>query len=152
MILICRGCEKDFPEEEYPLRSDVKKKDVRRPYCKVCARDIARARYASHKRNSYFKLRASRARSRSQSLKVPFDLDAKYLESIWTDTCPVLGVTLARHHEKNDGCSAELDRFDKDKGYVRGNVTFISRRANRVKQDFGIEEVRAMLKWMEERE
>lgn len=147
----CRGCEVDKPEDEFDLRKD-KKIPTRRPYCVLCARNIARARFDHHKRTAFFKLKTSRTRSRSQSIKVPFDLDADYLESIWTDTCPVLGVAMEKYHTQGNDHSAELDRTVPALGYVKGNVSFISRRANRAKQDFSLAEMRAMVKWMETKE
>ena len=147
--MICRGCYKDKQENEFDYRKDTKKL---RPYCKLCSRNISRARYANHKRSSYFLHKSTRARSRSQSLKVPFDLDAEYLESIWTDTCPILGVPISRDLPRGNPNAAELDRFIPEKGYVKGNVHFMSRRANRVKQDFSLLEMRQLIKWMEEQE
>lgn len=148
MTLLCKGCQLNKDDSFFPLRKD-RSNGTRRPYCTDCNRDIAKARYNNHKRNSYFKLKASRAKSRAQYLKVPFDLDADYLESIWTDTCPVLGVVLHKYHKQGDEDSAELDRNIPSLGYVRGNVTFLSRRANRSKQDLSLDEMRAMVKWME---
>lgn len=149
--MICRGCCEDKGEECFPLRKDTSK-PKRRPYCQECAREISNARYRAHKRDSYFLHKSSRARSRAQHLRVPFDLDAEYLASIWSDTCPVLGVTISKTLPRGHPDAAELDRYIPSLGYVRGNVDFMSRRANRVKQDFSLEEMRKLIAWMEQRE
>ena len=124
-----------------------------RPYCKQCARDGQRARYVAHKRNSPFKAKATRARSRSQFLRVPFDLTPEYLESIWTGVCPVLGIPISiTEKDRSDEFAAELDRFVPALGYVQGNVTFLSRRANRLKNNVTTKELKQLIEWMEKYE
>ena len=148
--MICRGCNEEKHEEDFPLRKDYPKTS-RRPYCHICVADIARARYKSHQRNQPFKLKASRAASKASSNKVPCDVDAEYLESIWTDVCPVFGDKLDVSAPRGeDGC-AELDRFIPELGYVKGNVTFLSRKANRLKNSMTTEEARQVYKWMLEK-
>ncbi len=43
-----------------------------------------------------------------------------------------------------------LIRLVPSKGYVKGNVRWISRRANRIKSDASIDEIKKILKYMEE--
>ncbi|WKV17107.1 hypothetical protein [Salmonella phage PKM.Hi.22.6] len=45
--------------------------------------------------------------------------------------------------------TAHLDRLDPNKGYVRGNVTWLSGRANRIKYDASLTELRLLVSWME---
>ena len=44
---------------------------------------------------------------------------------------------------------ASLDRIDSSKGYVEGNVSWISYKANRVKSDHDIKLIRSLLSYME---
>ena len=67
------------------------------------------------------------------------------LRGEWALICDACNKTM----EENSG---ELDRYIPSLGYVRGNVDFMSRRANRVKQDFSLEEMRKLIAWMEQRE
>ena len=145
--MICRGCLQDHPIEDFTQRKD--RSGRYRPYCKTCRNDIVRARYNNHKRTSPFKLKCSRAKSRAQGIKVPFDLTPEYLESIWTGYCPVSGIELKWETDRSDEAAAELDRFDPTKGYVKGNVVFLSRRINRLKNNATSEELRKLLEWME---
>lgn len=147
----CQCCQRTLPISEFPVRND--RSGKLRPYCKQCARDGQRARYSSHKRQSPFKLKTTRARSRSQNLKVPFDLTPEYLESIWTGICPVFGVPISiTEKDRSDEFAAELDRFIPALGYVQGNVMFLSRRANRLKNNVTTKELRQLITWMEEHE
>jgi len=147
----CQKCLEDKPQESFPLRDD--RSGRYRPYCYVCKNDINRSRYEVHRREQPFKLKATRARARSKLLGTPFDLDAAYLESIWTGVCPVLGLTIYLH-EKNrlDEFAAELDRFAPEKGYVKGNVHFLSRRANRLKNNATTAELQRLIDWMKKHE
>lgn len=95
----------------------------------------------------YSKVKASECRKKG----LEFDLDGEYLESIWTDTCPILGLELKKPFEepgRGSVSTAHLDRRDPALGYVRGNVTWLSGRANRIKYDATIEELQAVFNWM----
>jgi|688.fasta_scaffold374013_2 hypothetical protein len=71
------------------------------------------------------------------------------------DVCPVLGIKI--NYEGNKGQrgfvndSPSIDRLDSSLGYVKGNVKIICWRANRVKSDATVEELRAILNFMEEK-
>ena len=146
---ICQSCEIEKDESEFSSRTD--RSGRLRPYCKECAKDVQRARYVHHKRTAPFKHKCTRAKSRSQHLKVPFDLTPEYLESIWTGVCPVSGVEISfTEKDRIDETAAELDRFTPEKGYVQGNVTFISRRVNRLKNSATRKELEQLIKWMKE--
>jgi hypothetical protein len=45
--------------------------------------------------------------------------------------------------------SPSVDKFDNDRGYVKGNVNVISNRANVLKNDATVAEMRAVLTYME---
>lgn len=62
--------------------------------------------------------------------------------------CPVFGVRLLFGHKYHpDGAS--LDRIIPDRGYVKGNVAVISRRANMIKQDATAAQIRQVANWLE---
>lgn len=146
----CSGCGKTKDDCEFPLRKD--RSNRRRPYCFICTNNISRARYKKYKENSPFKLKSNRAKSRSQFLKVPFNLTPEYLESIWTGICPVFGSSIYLDCDRLQEDAAELDRFKPELGYIRGNVTFISRRANRIKNNVTKTEINQLANWMNSHE
>lgn len=115
-------------------------------------RKFQKARYERYKENNPFKHKCMRAKSRAQSLGVPFDLTPEYLELLWTGVCPVLGLEIELTGDRVDELIAELDRFIPEKGYIKGNVQFLSRRANRMKGNFTISELEKLLQWMETNE
>ena len=144
--MICKGCQQEKADVEFPVRSD--RSGRLRPYCRACARDIGKARYSYHRRTAPFKLRCSRAKSRAQHLKVPFDLTPDYLETLWTGKCAATGVDIKWDTDKDDEFAAELDRMVPAKGYTQGNVAFLSRRANRLKNNTTVDELEQICSWM----
>jgi hypothetical protein len=145
---VCNSCSEEKPEREFAVRND--RSGRYRPYCKVCANNEARARYTSHRKRNPFLHRCTRAKSRAASLGVPFDLSPEYLESIWTGSCPVLKVPINLVTDRADEYAAELDRFNPELGYVNGNVHWLSRKANRIKNNTSVEILENLLEWMKD--
>lgn len=65
--------------------------------------------------------------------------------------CPVLGIPLSRGAGKLHDGSPTLDRLIPEAGYVSGNVSVISHRANRIKNDATLAELEAVVRWMRSR-
>lgn len=65
--------------------------------------------------------------------------------------CPILNILLESHSGSPGGRpnSPALDRIDNIKGYVPGNVWVISHRANQMKTDATVEELKLFAKWVE---
>jgi len=93
----------------------------------------------------------ARIKSRSKKENIDFDLDINYLKSIMQDKCPILGVQLTwcKRSGKPTKNSPSLDRLNPKKGYVSGNVSWISYRANRIKQDASLIELKKLVNWVE---
>jgi hypothetical protein len=62
--------------------------------------------------------------------------------------CPVLGVELNYTPRGTRDNWASIDRFDNSKGYVKDNVCVISLRANELKRNATVEEMRGVLAYM----
>lgn len=61
--------------------------------------------------------------------------------------CPITGAPIDILNS-NYANGASLDRVDNEKGYVKGNVRIISRKANRLKADATIEELERIIAYM----
>lgn len=87
----------------------------------------------------------SAARARAKKGGVPFEL----AESDITipDTCPVLGTPLVPM-SRDLATSPSIDRIDPHRGYVPGNVTVMSRRANLWKSNADLQELKKVLEWL----
>lgn len=171
---VCRDCGR-----ELPLGRFYKNGTGYRPECKECtlkaiserrSRDVEasrakeRERYhknrdkgiasmkkyrAKLKDTNYFKFFIMNKKKAVLRDGILWDLDEEYLRSIFTGVCPVFGCAIHVGGIKDD-CKAELDRLVPSKGYVKGNVRWISRRANRIKSDATIDELKKILKYMGE--
>jgi len=87
-------------------------------------------------------LRSARRRAREKDL--PFSIVEEDIKI--PDVCPVLGIPLFSGDGHMIDNSPNLDRIIPEKGYVAGNVRVISQRANRIKSNATVEELRAVLK------
>ncbi len=70
------------------------------------------------------------------------------LDIVIPETCPVLGIPLARYCGNKAGGAPTLDRKDNSLGYIPGNVAVISHRANRLKGDATLDEMLAIVRYM----
>ena len=98
----------------------------------------------------------SNAKARAKRDSVPFDLTLEYLEQIATDECPIFKIkfewgtsNMGKGHMKPN-CPT-LDRILPDKGYVKGNVAFISHKANRIKDNGTMQDHYDIADWIWER-
>lgn len=138
----CKLCGQLKPLSDYHKQKTFKDGVDNR--CKPCRKILAAEQY---KRN-WFKNTFILKRSYCKQNNIPFNLTPEYLESIWTDKCPVFNTKFERHKKSWDNSPA-LDRLNPKLGYVQGNVVYISARANRIKYDATVEELRRIADWLE---
>ncbi len=79
------------------------------------------------------KSRLARIKSSAKQRGIEFHLYEKDLPPIGTN-CPLLGDPFDMSGKRTD-FSPSLDRINPKKGYVPGNVWFVGRRANTIKND-----------------
>jgi len=84
---------------------------------------------------------------RSKELGIPFDLEMSDL--VLPARCPVLGIPFEIGEGSPIDASPSLDKYIPELGYVKGNVHIISFKANRMKNDGTLREVKLLVKWME---
>ena len=92
-----------------------------------------------------------RVRARARKHGLEFGLTLEYLQTLQVSThCPVLGIPLkwGTSETKNDPGIISLDRIDSSKGYVEGNVQFMSLRANLLKSNATIEELQKVVDFL----
>ena len=140
---VCGKCKKNKPLTEY--HKDSGRPDGTDSRCAACRKESV----AKNKKEKPFHIRCMRVKHKATSKQIPFNLTEEYLKSIWTDTCPILGVKLdlfaTNQYADN---AAQVDRIVPDKGYVKGNVGWVSARANRLKDDATAKEHMKIAQWM----
>lgn len=83
------------------------------------------------------------------TIDLPFNLDFKHIYENLPEICPVFGIKLDYSPGKGirQDNSPSLDRLYPDKGYVDENVSVISWRANRIKNNSSLEELEQLVNW-----
>lgn len=91
-------------------------------------------------------------KSRCKKGNIPFNLTLD--DIIVPEVCPVLGIPLVWHagtgvkkDNGNNHDSPSVDRVDPSKGYVKGNIRIISKRANLIKNDATVKELELILEY-----
>ena len=87
---------------------------------------------------------------RSRKEGKPFDLTKEYLLSILPKCCPVFNVEFVWFDKKGKvhPFGAALDRIIPEKGYVKGNVQWLSNLANMMKQNATSEQLKQFAEWV----
>jgi len=86
----------------------------------------------------FFTYACSKIKSKSKTNNLDFDLDPHYLKEIYPKDgkCPALGFVFKRgDHTGSIQESPTLDKIVPSKGYIKGNVHWVSRVANSVMSD-----------------
>jgi hypothetical protein len=86
-------------------------------------------------------------KSRAKKLGLEFNLEPE--DFIIPEYCPIFGVKLERGGKGYHENSPSVDRLDPNLGYVKGNISIISFRANRIKADANPEELRKIADWID---
>ena len=86
----------------------------------------------------------------AKKYRLTFNLTYQYLFEIFPKDfcCPVLGMKLEWTRKQNGQNNPSLDRKIPELGYVKGNVIWISYRANQIKSNSSIEEMEKLLNYM----
>lgn len=142
----CTKCKQVKPNSEYRCYKGTKF----RPRCRVC--ENKRRKY--NEQDALFKdptrILYKGCKDRARQKGLDFDLTRAYLHDLYQPNCPVLGVPLSRAEGRAADASPSLDRIDSTKGYVQGNVRIISWRANKLKNNASLDELKALVRYMEQ--
>lgn len=153
---LCRECNSEVCAERYAANRESRAAEQRARRAVKLATD-ADALHADEHYNYWLRKKRdpvgyllARLKRAAKAKGVPFDLGP---EDIFVPLfCPVLGIPLrAIGTGRGDDCP-EADRLVPSLGYVRGNVTIISHRANRLKDNGSAAEHERIAAWMRSRE
>lgn len=90
-------------------------------------------------------LNVTKARAKKKGLPFNLTLDDLRVPAC----CPVLGIRLKSRRGAFHDRSPSIDRTVPELGYVKGNVTIMSYRANRIKCHATLDELKAIIAYME---
>lgn len=132
----------DLENELNRLNFDVKIKQTR-----TFSKKNHRVTGGDRTKEQFIKHCVRAAKIRAEKLGIAFDISSEDVDV--PDVCPVFGTPLVWTNKLGND-TPSLDRRVPANGYVKGNVAFISMRANRIKSDATIEDLEQILKWMKE--
>lgn len=145
----CTKCGEVKNINEFRTQTNRQGKSQRRTHCKTCDnayirewRSINRSKTSeSHKRwreKNHICLLLLDAKRRAKKKGLEFNIDKKDIHI--PAFCPLLSIPLTKGKGESTPNSPSIDRIDSSKGYVKGNVWIVSRRANTIKNDASIQE------------
>ena len=159
----CGRCKQSLPVDMFAKYA--RSPDNLQSYCRPCMaqyrednKERIEANRAAHLLSKPFLRPLRAARTRAEEQGVPFDIDEQYLEDIWTGTCPVYHTRLSLPGQSDlasagfSTTQSSLDRIIPHKGYVKGNVVWLSNKANMIKQQATAADLQAVATWLHQTE
>lgn len=162
----CSQCKVEQPIEQFSWKDRFVRKTTRCLSCRranykadpIKARTSASAYYKQNRESVLEKMRLRRrkdarvqmfksARARATATGCPFGITLDDIQI--PDKCPVLGIPLSVGESGCHAGSPSLDRIAPAKGYVPGNIVVVSFRANTIKSDASIEELKRVVSFYE---
>jgi len=143
---ICEECNQSLNLNKFSLIEKWNPNSDTKNTCKKCSIKIRQ----TEKLNRDWKVDAARLlykniKSRCKRIGKEFSIE---LEDITIpEKCPVFGFDLKREDKQTWMCAPSVDRIDSSKGYIKGNVTVVSRRANILKRDATIGELEQLFNY-----
>jgi hypothetical protein len=155
----CTKCKLEKPIEDFHKKKN--HKDGRRTRCIECEKEDRVLAIKNDPKSEYrrewrrnianrekYILRGAKGRAKVRNLEFNLEIN----DILIPEYCPILGVKLTVgviSHKDKFGPS--LDRIDNTKGYIKGNIMIISKRANAMKNDASLEELKAFAKYFYEK-
>jgi len=120
--------------------------------CRSCSQEKSRRAYRTHKSSYQERYKKNPAKKLYQNIKtrskknnVPFNIDLE--DIVIPKICPVLGIEIIPFD--NSDHSPSIDKLIPELGYTKGNINVISKRANMIKSNATLEELKMIYLWME---
>lgn len=92
----------------------------------------------------------NRLKSRAKAKGIPFTLTLTDLNDLSIPiTCPILNIPLRKERGRQTDNSISIDRIDSSKGYTIDNIVVVSWKANRLKSNATLTEMKQIVKFYE---
>ena len=129
---ICEECNQSLNLNKFSLIEKWNPNSDTKNTCKKCSAKLNE----KNRRDRDWKVDAARLlysniKSRCKRLGREFSIELE--DIVIPEKCPVFGFDLKREDRETWMFAPSVDRIDSSKGYIKGNVTVVSRRANILK-------------------
>ncbi len=143
---VCKECNQSLNLNKFSLIEKWNVNSGTKDICKKCSTKIRQI----EKLNRDWKVDAAKLlykniKSRCKRTGREFSIELE--DIIIPEKCPVFGFELKREDKQTWMSAPSVDRIDSSKGYIKGNVTVVSRRANILKRDATVEELELLLNY-----
>jgi hypothetical protein len=149
---ICNKCNKNLSDDQFYKRPERKNSLV--PNCKSCSskRTIKWQDKSVITKEGHISRIFNQRKAAAKKHEIFFDLELNDVINLAPDFCPVLNIKLSwgERNGKVTNNSPSLDKFDPKKGYIKGNIHWISFKANTIKSNATLEEIEAVANWMKQ--
>ena len=148
----CKSC-KSIIDKKYREKTKNKRRNYNSKYYashKERFQNYNERRRELHREDPRIRMRGG-AKPRAKEKGIEFDLPTYKDLPKCPDKCPILGIPLIVGSGKKGGGtnnSPSLDRIDNNKGYIKGNIQIISRKANQMKNNANFEDIRRLYLFM----
>lgn len=85
-------------------------------------------------------------RAKQRAEKYGYEFNIEESDIIIPSICPILEVPIVLGSKDNYEYTPSLDRIDNSKGYIKGNIQIISKKANSMKNSASLKELRCFCK------
>lgn len=119
------------------------KKVIRMQKDKIYKEKVLEGKRESHKKHIIHYLWF---RAKQRAIKYGYEFNIEESDIIIPEICPILEVPIVLGSKGNYEYTPSLDRIDNSKGYVKGNIQVISKKANSMKNSATIEELKCFCK------
>ncbi len=145
---VCPVCEENLTIWKFSLLDKTDASKGHRDVCKTCSKN-ARQRERNNRswKDDAVGVLLSNSRQRAKNAGMEHTLTRE--DIVIPDTCPVFGIALKREGRDSWCAAPSIDRIDNTKGYVKSNIIVVSRRANILKKDATIQEMRQLADFYE---
>lgn len=160
---VCPGCNQTLETTQFS--KDKYRKDGLRRKCKICsskefsafknspgyAERIVRAKKTKQETKQktpkvvWAHTAYHNSKARAKLLGVEHTITKAWLIDNAVDCCPLLGVVLVYNSTVCEANSASIDRKDSSKGYTPENCKVVSFKANRIKNNASIDELKLLV-------
>lgn len=133
--------------DKYESKTETKlKNNERRKVYRKTLKGVEKIRQQRrrHLENNPEKYIVDRARRRARLNNLDFNITKE--DIFIPQLCPILEIPLKIGTKSMHGNSPSLDRIDITKGYIKGNIKVISCRANTMKNDASLDEIKKFVK------
>ena len=147
--LLCHDCGEYKDVSYFGRHSDMKLRDYHNGICKDC--QVKRKKQIEPNKTSALRLkqvltqRYHGAKERAEKQGLEFNLTLDYLLELWNEQkgiCALSGLQMTyERYNGRIGTNISIDKIDRDRGYVMGNVQLVCMACNQIKSDLSEEEM-----------